>query len=167
MGLAAFRADTLEYIDHVSIPGQTLASWCAINPQGVVYSSNSDGVTAINRFNVNWNLLKYNNALSLAVAPPLPLAVTLEGVQGGVVTPSGELLYMVADGIHVFELSTGQRIKQSNNGGGLFSYMYNSSLPENDEPEGLTIWDLDGGQAPGIRGQLHVLLLNNDCAGRR
>ena len=31
-----------------------------------------------------------------------------------------------------------------------------------EEPEGLTLWDLDNGQAPGIRGQLHVLLLNND-----
>jgi hypothetical protein len=26
----------------------------------------------------------------------------------------------------------------------------------------LTVWDLDDGRAPGIRGQLHVMMLDND-----
>jgi len=30
-----------------------------------------------------------------------------------------------------------------------------------DEPEGIDIWDLDSGAAPGIRGQIHVIMLDN------
>jgi hypothetical protein len=30
------------------------------------------------------------------------------------------------------------------------------------EAEGLTIWDLTGGQSPGINGHVHVQLLDND-----
>jgi len=29
------------------------------------------------------------------------------------------------------------------------------------EPEGLTLWDLDDGRAPGIRGQLHTIMVDN------
>jgi hypothetical protein len=68
----------------------------------------------------------------------------------------------VADGIHVFDLSTGTRIQRSTNGYGYFNYEFHPGLPSSEEPEGITIWDLDDGRAPGIRGQLHVLLLDND-----
>jgi hypothetical protein len=43
-----------------------------------------------------------------------------------------------------------------------FNYAYSPGGGSYDEPEGLTIWDLDDGRAPGIKGQLHVLLLDND-----
>lgn len=31
-----------------------------------------------------------------------------------------------------------------------------------EEPEGLTFWDLNDGRSPNIRGELHVLMLDND-----
>ena len=134
-----------------------------------MYASNSTDGAVVNKFRIVWN---DSDTLSFSIVPPLLLSVAPQDIQGGVVSPSGELLYVCAGslsftlpshGISVFDLSNGQRIKQSNNGGGLFGYLYSSGFPEYDEPEGLTIWDLDGGQAPGIRGQLHVLLLNNDA----
>ena len=71
------------------------------------------------------------------------------------------------------DLHTGVRIARSCQGGEncLFRYEFDlcsSGVGEsNHEPEGLTIWDLDGlvldGQvADEIEGQLHILLLNND-----
>ena len=38
-----------------------------------------------------------------------------------------------------------------------------SARPE--EPEGITLWNLDGRGAPGVSGQLHVLMLDNDSNG--
>lgn len=44
-----------------------------------------------------------------------------------------------------------------------FNYNYDDSFLTKEEPEGITIWDLDADRrAPGISGQLHVLLLDND-----
>jgi hypothetical protein len=54
------------------------------------------------------------------------------------------------------------RVQRSTNGSGYFNYEYHTNFPVKQEPEGLTIWDLDNDRAPGIKGQLHVLLLNND-----
>jgi hypothetical protein len=34
-----------------------------------------------------------------------------------------------------------------------------------EEPEGLTWWDLDRSDAPGIEGQLHAIVLDNDDNG--
>jgi hypothetical protein len=55
---------------------------------------------------------------------------------------------------------------ESSNGHGPFNYEYSPTNPIvgglNEEPEGLTLWDLDDGRAPNIHGQLHVLLLDND-----
>jgi len=31
-------------------------------------------------------------------------------------------------------------------------------VPGDEEIEGLTVWNLDDGRAPGIRGQVHVLM---------
>lgn len=45
---------------------------------------------------------------------------------------------------------------------GTFPFEFDPSADVAEEPEGLDWWDLDDGAAPGIRGQLHVLLLDND-----
>jgi hypothetical protein len=33
--------------------------------------------------------------------------------------------------------------------------------PQADEPKGIDIWDLDSEIAPGIRGQIHVIMIDN------
>jgi hypothetical protein len=45
---------------------------------------------------------------------------------------------------------------------GTFPFEFNPAADVAEEPEGLDWWDLDDDSAPGIRGQLHVLLLEND-----
>lgn len=112
----------------------------------------------------------------------------LHGAQGGEYSDDGQLLYFVnlghgdaqsTPGVHVFipldgsgtECGSGgdscviaRRIERSHNGPGGFAYQFDESVAE--EPEGLTFWDLDAdGRAPGLRGQLHVVLLDNDLLG--
>ena len=173
-GVAAFDATTLEYIAHAPLPGQIHCSWLAVDPQGNVYSSEYKDVTAINKFGLDWAALSNTENPRLILSSPtlIPLfdgdqsQVVIQNVQGGVVSPSGELLYVVADGIHVFDLGSGTRIQLSTNGSGYFNYEFHPEyLGKYEEPEGLTIWDLDDGRAPGIRGQLHAILRDNDHIG--
>lgn len=109
----------------------------------------------------------------------------LLGAQGGEYSDDGQVLYFsngygdlaeASWGVHVFETRPGsgaecagtgdpcviaRRVERSHNGAGGFAYEFNTSNLE--EPEGLTFWDLDAdGRAPGLRGQLHVVLLDND-----
>src|SRR6185503_2510917 len=98
-------------------------------------------------------------------------------MQGGEFAPGDNLLYLVSgffddedgleemEGIHVFETVTYQRVAHSTRGYGHFDYYYDPGLPTYEEPEGLTIWDLDGAGAPGITGQLHVFVSDNDADG--
>ncbi|MCB0578687.1 MAG: hypothetical protein KDD10_05195 [Phaeodactylibacter sp.] len=108
----------------------------------------------------------------------------LRHMQGGEFSRSGELLYVVCgtggclgqgdgpnptDGIHVFETHTWREVQHSFNNYGLenyFSYTFDNTCKNclggiggfgSQTPEGLTVWNLDDGSAPNIRGQLHVL----------
>ncbi len=59
---------------------------------------------------------------------------------------------------------TWRRVGHSTRGtGGHFDFYYDPGFPTYEEPEGLTIWDLDDGRAPGIRGQLHAMVSDNDA----
>jgi hypothetical protein len=176
--IAIFRASDLGYVDHAYLPEQSQAGWCAVDPQGNAYSSNGE-ITSINKYGVSWDTLHNTRMLLLTSPASISLlsetgaSVTIERMQGGEISPGGELLYLVAgyldanrpsDGIHVFDLSTRRRIQRSTNGSGHFNYEFNPGGLTQEEPEGLTIWDLDAdGRAPGIKGQLHVLLLDNDA----
>jgi HYR domain len=121
---------------------------------------------------------------------PLSLA-TYE--QGGAFADNAELpfplLYLVngneADdcdcGVHVLEIKdsttgescglgssacTARRVDRSANGDPPFSYAYNPGPVTFEEPEGVTFWDLDADtRSPGIGGQVHVVLLDNELDG--
>jgi hypothetical protein len=45
---------------------------------------------------------------------------------------------------------------------GCFDYTFDNSGCSGEEPEGLTVWDLDDGRAPNITGQLHVISYNHN-----
>jgi hypothetical protein len=50
-----------------------------------------------------------------------------------------------------------------------FTYAYRGTLLEAEEPEGITVWDLEAPGAPvapGVRGQVHALLLDNELPSR-
>lgn len=172
--IAAFDSATLGYINHhtFGLPG---APWCAIDSQGVVYISNT-GATVL-RFGVYWETLRKDRKLTFDTLNSIHLQdesgkqVFIDTPQGGAISPGGNLFYLVAGyaegshaswGIHVFDLRTGRRIRRSQNGEGPFNYEFHPGGLKYEEPEGMTIWDLDDGRAPGIAGKLHVLMLDND-----
>lgn len=98
--------------------------------------------------------------------------ITLDNMQGGEFSESGHLFYVISgyydtyydyDGISVFDMQTGRMIAHSLNGIEPFNYEFTPGYTA-EEPEGLTIWDLDDRspeETGGVRGQLHVIMLDN------
>jgi hypothetical protein len=188
--VAIFRASDLKYVNHAYLTGQDRkAPWCAIDkssPDRFLFSSKFEGVSAINRYKVNWRaIIDSDGPKNLGSPIQINLKgnggqITLENVQGGEITPSGNLLYLVcgnwnkerdSDGLHVFEFSSDQsnvkRLRQSSKSSRPFEYgFYPGATGPNstgyEEPEGLTIWDLDAHSDAHekVKGQLHVLLLD-------
>jgi hypothetical protein len=175
-GIALFNAEDLQFVAH-AFASQADMSWCAIDPRGRLYATQEGRTDTILVYEVNWRELISSAArwgrpgplsshtYSLRAPTSIRLASPLSGIQGGEITPTGELLYMVADGIKAIDLATGQILIESSNGHGIFNFEYDvRKWPHAyEEPEGLTIWDLDDGREPGVRGQLHVLILDNDA----
>lgn len=186
--VAIFRADaSLEFLAFAPFPGQTHSSWVAVDANGLLLSSEFDGVTHFNRYYLDWAAFQATGEHAFTLVPVSPMKVqdevgaplTLEGAQGGEYSDDGGTIYFVSghDGIHVFEPRAGSvaecgsvvpctvasRIEQSHNSPGGFAYEFDTSSTVKEEPEGLTFWDLDAdGRAPGLKGQLHVVLLDND-----
>lgn len=182
---AFFRANDLAYVNMTSVPdfgacrdpeGRSLG-WVAVDPDGNLYSS-GDCTQSIYKFSLNWGDLP-NKPVNLTLLASINLLdedgapLMLGRTQGGVFSESGRLFYIVSgsessvfqyrnDGISVFDTQTWCRVAQSTNGFGHFNYRYSAGFPAFDEPEGLTIWDLDDGRAPGFGGQLHVGMLDNE-----
>ena len=144
------------------------------------------------RYELDWDVLEapppvvdYESLELVFVFDQNDELLPLWALQGGVFSSSGELLYLSSGymvgwdcgghdvpvwwmrsycGIHVFDTYTWQRIEQSTNGYGYFNYEFHPAMPYCQEAEGITIWDLDGGPAPNVSGQLHVFVLENDAA---
>ncbi len=177
--MAVFRSDDLFYIGKAPVE-QNGAGWAAIDPAGYVYSSSSI-TTSFFKYKLDWEALE-SKLVKLTRVDEVKLSdeegkipLTLTHVQGGVFTESGNLLYVTSglddrfpnDGINVFDTQTWKRVQSSTNGPingahGHFDYQFYPGGTKGQEPEGLTIWDLDDGKAPFIGGQLHVLMLDND-----
>lgn len=180
--IALFTAEAaLVYRGRARLGSQQDAGWAAIDPTtGLVYSSESNA--EVRTYRLDWARLAQTEAKitddALTPEASFPLLdesgqpVCLDSMQGGVISPRGDLLYLVCGyledpkpswGIHVFDMKTHRRIARSIDGDeGLFQYQFEPGWATYDEPEGLAIWDLDDGRAPGISGQLHVLVLNNN-----
>lgn len=173
--MAFLRSADLQLMSVLDVCQQSHSAWAAVRPDGTLFSSNMyKDVGTLSPYEVDWSTIKGGSAA--APLTPLPLItlrdgagapLTIHNLQGGEFSPSGELLYLVADGIHVFETTTWHRIAKSSNGSGDFNYQFDdccelSCLWVCEEPEGLTIWDLDDLSAPGVWGQMHVLMLDND-----
>jgi len=176
-GIALFDSDSLVYVAHA----YTLRSemgWCAIDLKGRMYTSERGRNDSILRYDVDWrDLIRTASSrrsgrttvLVYEIRPTASIRLLSPASygQGGEVTRSGELLYVIADGIHVIDLATGRRLMESSNGLGPFNFGYSPTNPIigglNEEPEGMTLWDLDDGRAPNVSGQLHVIILDNDA----
>jgi hypothetical protein len=114
------------------------------------------------------------NAFTFAGEFPVAIDPPLVNMQGAAFTPWGDL-YLVngldcdppdRGGIHLFD-SSGQLLDESTNvpgGLGTFNFQYDPcESGEGEEPEGADWWNRDAGPgSPGIGGQLHVIMLDND-----
>ena len=163
--IACFNADTLDYLDSALLPEQKeKATWCAVNPaDGLLYSARSDGVTQLfaYQFAVKSNRLTVTLDRMVNLMNERGEIFKVDSVQGGMFTSeNGENYFYLASnsddsrGVHVFRWPEGKRIQ------GISIPGDSGTLGE--EVEGLTYWDLDSGKAPKIRGQVHVLELDND-----
>jgi hypothetical protein len=185
--IAFFTADSLKYVDSIAVsgfpadndPSGRSFGWIAVDPSGYLYAS-GDGVSQLYKFSLNWDKLG-TNSLTLSEVARIPLydesgyALTLGRVQGGAFSESGRLLYLVTgtedqehqfpdDGVDVLDTKTWHMVARSSNGSGHFNYKYDWGFPSYNEPEGITIWDIDkvSNADPSVHGQLHVGMLNNE-----
>jgi len=173
--IAVFRASDLGYIGSAALSGGINPGWCAIDPEGYAYASGNN-VNKCDIYKLRWNLIptevKIKKIGDFPFLDEYGNPLTFTSMQGGVISESGNLLYVVSgyyadheahDGINVFDMQTNRRVAHSTNGYGHFNYEFHAGV-DAEEPEGITIWDLDDGRAPGITGQLHVLMLDNDAS---
>lgn len=188
--LAILNAGDLTYVAHAALEDPTSDAWVAVDrssSEGFVYfGSTRGGVINIDKYFLDWDRLYTAQQCSLEFLEAHYLTKEdgsyyhpPQFLQGGEFTPTGELLYMVTgmsdpdhdegdplpeeEGIHVFDTADWTRIQHSTLCGGCFNFCYYPYGIDSEEPEGLTIWDLDGRGVPGITGQLHVILLDNDA----
>lgn len=185
--IALFDCATLAYITRFTLASQAGdAGWCAVDADGIIYSS-LQHASSLTAYFVDW---PHFVSTGVILITPLTTQgmynesnqpLDLVTMQGGEFGPGG-LLYLSSgfysdsnsladrEGIHIMRKLVGSqgtiqwdRIAHSTRGtGGHFDYYYNpGTVTGAEEPEGLTIWDLDDGRAPGIRGQLHATVLTN------
>lgn len=167
--IVVFRAKDLEFISEANL-GTSLSegsvSTCAINPSnGFLYTSKYQD-SGLGLFVYHQKIL--NNKLILKYYKRLPLyekdgysPLKIYFIQGVKFSQSTGLLYVVSDngadgGIFIFEPNTGKLIERIKL---LYNHIENGEMKE--EFQGLTIWDLDNNKAPFIKGQMHLILINN------
>lgn len=181
--IAAFSPSNLQYIAHAELPQHCSGSWVAVDPDGLVYTPNCENSYWVYTYRLNWDKLAQDGILSLQKVGQFQLldesGSPLGANQGGAFSESGNLLYTNngywggydshKDGISVFNMQTKRRVAHSTmDSARRFWYGYDPTCEwyntACEEPEGLTIWDLDDDQRTpeGMSGQLHVLLLDND-----
>jgi hypothetical protein len=181
--ISVFRASDLQYIG--SSPIEQEAGWCAINPlDGLLYTSKSeisyDKPICLYSVHIQgnnvWVTKIKDRQFRLYDESGKPLI--LKNMQGGAFSLNN-CLYLTngyykgstkETGIMVFNAQTGRRIAHSTNGYGPFNYEYHHSGTDKlefqgEEPEGITLWDLDSKATPDgqIQGQLHVIMVDNDA----
>jgi len=176
--IAAFRASDLQFLWSVTLPLQQKAGWCAIDSKGFLFSSNgkvtpraAKGEGPLFRYRLQGNGLTFVDRLVLRDEQGTP--VVLDSMQGGTFADDRHLYISCGYyedphpswGLHLFDLRTQRRVVRSTNGSGAFNYEFHPGGDTDEEPEGLTYWNLDGRDAPRIKGQLHAILLDNDANG--
>jgi hypothetical protein len=153
--IGVFDAD-LNYVTHAPLPEASDAPWCAVNPvNGHLYTS-SFRTSLVREHRMTWSgaKLTLTPVASIVLRDGAGKPLSLMRVQGGVFSPRGHL-YLVSDvagqGIKGFDLETGRQevtIPVPFNG-------------DDEELEGVDIWDLDGGAIPGINGQIHLQMIDH------
>ena len=177
--IAVFRAQDLLLIAVSDpLPEGASGGFCSINPlNGNLYVFGSDHPASLAVFELS--IPRIGRTLERSLVQTIPLGYDQGSYhQGGAFSPGGHFYFscglipsdytpeilggkggIVSDrpalsrwnGILAFDLATAQ-IKMT------------VAIPKvwDYEVEGITVWDLEDGRAPGIRGQVHLLIRNHD-----
>ena len=170
--------------DVIILTNQFEAPWCAFNPLNrLLYSSNFNvDHSGLSVYRVEKTFSGLESSLKGEFVGTVPLfdqnsnSRTLQRVQGGVFSPLGHL-YLVSDdgtGILGFDSLTGKQCahipvdyKPDLKGlkGAGADIIGVGSENSGEELEGITLWDLDYGQAPHISGQIHLIMIDQFGSG--
>jgi hypothetical protein len=130
--------------------------WMARNPKnGLWYSSKFDA-SELYVYAIAGSTITYKGTVKLPQA--------IFRIQGGEFSPSGRL-FLATDwntGLVSLELGLGLTPEENTVGSTAAITQWHTInwVPGDEEIEGLTVWNLDDGRAPGIRGQVHVLMID-------
>ncbi len=147
--LAVFRADAgMAFVTAAPFGG---SPWCSVDSNGKLYGSDPTNVSTWREYSVNWQQLVQSGTLAVQQTGTGTLyredGVTVEQLpflKGAEVTSDGRLLYSLVDQFHVFDASSGRRVRRSVEGSGPFRL----DLGEFDFAQGFGIWDLEGTASP-------------------
>lgn len=183
--IAVFNASNLAYISHQVLNGQQGAGWLAINPvDGKLWTSDNiisdryaSGEGPLFHYTVDWSALNVNRVLKLTLQARGPIlkaggiAQRLNDMQGGVFSPSGRLYlssgycdaHHSPEGIGLYD-GAGSQLVRSTNGSGSFNLEWHTAWQciGGQEPEGITWWPTSSPTWPGINGELHAIMIDNE-----
>lgn len=172
--IAAFSAG-LEYIGSAVLEGQLMAGWCAIDPvDAVLYTSepfiqmNHDDFQygPIRRYHVDWDALESSGSARLRLRPvqehfmvanDVGVPMQVAWMQGGTFTGDGKLVLVNGEAMYCFDRTGALHAVR------LFSQDRDYELRTlKNEMEGVAFMNPVGTGAPGIRGNIHAIMLNED-----
>lgn len=186
--VAFIRCDTLALVGVAPLTGLPCnVSWVAINDAGELFTSRDQIGDAVPSerglfvYDVDWAALNNSNPVAVTFNRVVPMfdennqPLVPFHMQGGEFAPGSQLLYIStgyfqddnaradAEGIHALETNTFRRVRHSTRGvsGQPFDFFYSPGGSSQEQPQGLTLWDLEDGRAPSVVGQLHVLVAEN------
>lgn len=169
--IAVFRAQDLTFVAEANldaVQGGTHAMACAINPHnGQLYVSqfrhkdDSSIRVLVYRQEIRGNQLTLNYIRKEAFLGEDKRPIYPHSIQGLEFSRDTGLLYLVSDtglsgGIFIFDPIRGKRLQRIK-----VDYDYRIFGETRQELEGITVWDLDDGKATNIRGQVHLIMIDN------
>jgi hypothetical protein len=181
--VAVYRASDLQFINYgILYANDGHAGWVAIDPTNGIelwtskVNLSRTGAQGVLIYTIDWSQVASNGVPGEVVNSPEPAPKLLnrkgeqlwiKDMQGGVFDTTGEVLYLSnsddssADGhgIFAFLKSTGEWIGQTTVDYGLFRYETGCC---GQEEEGLDFFPTNPSITPGISGELHAILLNNE-----
>lgn len=158
--IGRFNTTTLNFQEAFTLPANSPQRngsfpWVARSPIDGLWYSSQFSADILYAYEI------VQGAVSLHHTVGLPVA--LSRVQGGAFSESGRL-YLSSDaknggshGVWIFEVGPMQAV-----------FLGRGTITRTgsfEEIQGLTVWDLDNGQAPNIEGQVHTLMANLDYFG--
>lgn len=163
----------LQHIATANLDQQASAPWCAINPlTGILYSSefNAAQLTVYRPFLDGERFtLQPLGRFDLRSRDGSPNR-RLDRMQGGAFSENGHL-YLVSDfgrfgGVFGFDMLTGREMSHLPvDYQATIDFGFGVAPWPKQELEGLTLWDVDAVTAPGIHGQVHLIMIDNSGSG--